>query len=163
MMITENRSKVFLLIIGILVVTNIVLISFLLQKKQPAKQTQHQDRKAYISSFLKSEIAFDQQQLLRYDTLSDQHRQKMKNTFDKTRQSKSEQFSQLVSGGFTDSVIYTVAEKSAAAQKAMEVIQLNHLRNIRLLCRPEQLPNFDSSFGKVFKRRGDVRKKQSNN
>ncbi|MEO6723487.1 MAG: Spy/CpxP family protein refolding chaperone [Ferruginibacter sp.] len=150
------RSKIYLLIIGILLLTNILLLVFL--RQQPT-QNFHQDRRAYIAAFLKDEIGFDQQQLQQFDTLSKNHRERMSRIWEKGRGSKGEQFRQLAAGNFTDSVINAVAEQSANKQKAVEVIMCTHLRNIRTLCKPEQLSKFDSLFGKVFNRRGEGKKK----
>jgi hypothetical protein len=56
----KSNSKIFLLIIGILLITNIALLSFLLRG---AKENFRQDRRAYIAAFLKNDIGFDEQQL----------------------------------------------------------------------------------------------------
>ena len=143
----KNKSKIYLFIIGILLLTNIVLLVFL---QQEPKRNFHQDRKAYIAAFLKDEIGFDQQQLQQFDTLSTHHRETMGRMWEKARGSKSEQFRQLAAGKFTDSAINAVAEQSANKQKGVELIMCTHLRNIRMLCKPEQLPKFDSLFGKVL-------------
>lgn len=160
---STNKSKVLLLIIAILVVTNIALLVFVLQKKEPEKQSNRPDRKAYITSFLKTEVGFDQQQLTQFDTLSTRHRKNMWAMFEKLKNNKSDQFRQLVQGGFTDSTMNAVADESVAMQKVMELRAFNHLRNIRQLCRPDQLPKFDSGFGKVLNRRGEGRKKGTSN
>lgn len=157
---SQNKSKLLLLIIAVLVVANIGLLVFFLQNKAPAKQSPRQDRKAYITAFLKSEIGFDAKQLRDYDSMSTQHRKRMGGMSEKLRDTKSEQFIQLVKGEFSDSIIDSIAQKSAAAQMSMEVLMLNHIKNIRTLCTPGQVPRFDSVFVKVFNKRGEGRKKQ---
>jgi periplasmic protein CpxP/Spy len=156
----QNRSKVFLAIIGILLVANIALVSFFLLKQDGGKREKHPDRKAMIAAFLKNEIGFDTVQLKQYDTLSDRHRENMKKMMDSLRTPKDQQFNELAAADFSDSAMSSLAEKSATLQKAMELRMFNHLRKIRMLCTPEQLPKFDSLFGKVFSRKGgDGRKK----
>ncbi len=163
MMNKENRSKVLLLIIGILVVANISMLVFFLQEKEPAhKPNSRQDRKAYISAFLKNEIGFDTVQLVQYDTLSSMHRKKMGGMFDKLKSNKASQFKQLVAGNFTDSTMNALADSSATTQKAIEIVMFNHLKNIRKLCTPAQEPLFDSLFVKVLSRRNDAKKKSDN-
>jgi periplasmic protein CpxP/Spy len=158
----ENRSKVFLVIIGILLIANIAILSFFLTRKPEEKMVKRPDRKTIISNLLKKEIGFDQQQLLRYDTLSNKHKEYMKEVFEKMKGVKETQFKQLAAGDFSDSVINNVADQSAASQKSMEMQMFNHVRNIRMLCKPDQLPKFDSLFGKVLTRKnGDGKKKQS--
>ncbi len=155
----QNRSKVFLLIIGILLIANIVMLSFFIMKKDSGKPERRPDRKAMISDFLKKEIGFNEAQLKQYDTLSDKHREGIKKMFDSLRSSKDNQFKQLTAGNFSDSVMNSIAEQSAASQKIIELQMFNHLKNIRMLCMPEQLPKFDSLFVKVLNRRsGEGRK-----
>src|SRR5665647_869354 len=153
----QNKSKVFLVIIAILLIANIAMLAFFLQKKGSGKQGGRPDRKAFIANFLKKDIGFNQQQLIQYDTLSNRHRKKISSLFENVRNNKNEQFQQLLAGDFSDSAINVVADQSAASQKIMEVQMFNHIKSIRLLCTPEQLPKFDSLFIKVFNRRSEER------
>ena len=150
----QNRSKVFLLIIGILLIANIVMLSFFIMKRDSGKPDRRPDRKAMIADFLKKEIGFNEVQLKQYDILSDKHREGIKEMFDSLRSSKDNQFKQLSAGNFSDSVMNSVADQSAASQKIMELQMFSHLKNIRMLCTPEQLPKFDSLFVKILNRRG---------
>lgn len=157
---TQNKSKVLVAIIVMLMLANIVLVSFFLLKKDTGRRDKHEDRKAMIAGFLKNEIGFSTAQLQRYDTLSNDHRDNIRKMFDSLRSSKDKQFKQLAAGNFSDSVMNTVAEQSAISQKLMELQMFNHLKNIRALCTADQLPKFDSLFVKVLnKRGGDGRKK----
>ncbi len=158
----QNRSKVFLAIIGILLVANIAMVSFFLVKKDGGKRDKKPEWKTVISGFLKTDIGFDTIQLKQYDSLSDRHKAIMKNMMDSLRTSKDKQFKELAAAGFTDSAMNTIADRSAATQKAMELRMFNHLKKIRLLCTPNQLPKFDSLFGKVLNRRGGDGKKKEN-
>ena len=155
----QNRSKVFIAIIGILLFANIALVSFFLLKKNGGRHEKRPDRKAMISAFLKNEIGFDTVQLKQYDTLSDRHKENMKKMMDSLRTPKDQQFKELAAANFSDSTMNSLAEQSATVQKAMEQRMFNHLRKIRMLCTPEQLPKFDSLFGKVFSRKGADGKK----
>ena len=158
----QNRSKVFVAIIGILLVANIVLVSFLLMKKDGGNHQKRPDKKAIISAFLKNEIGFDTVQLRQYDTLSTRHTDNIKKIMDSLKGTKEKQFKELAALNFSDSAMDVITNRSAATQKAMELRMFNHLRNIRLLCKPEQLPKFDSLFGKVLTRKGnEPQKKQT--
>jgi hypothetical protein len=158
----QNRSKAFLAIIGILLVANIALVSFLIFKKDDGRRDKRMDKKVLIGNFLKNEIGFDTVQLKQYDTLSTKHADNMKKTMDSLRTAKENQFKELAAAGFNDSAMSLVAERSAITQKAMEMRMFNHIRKIRLLCKPGQLPKFDSLFGKMLNRRGgEPQKKQT--
>jgi Spy/CpxP family protein refolding chaperone len=154
----QNRSKVFIAIIAILLVANIAMVSFFLLKKDGDKREKRPEWKTVISGFLKTEIGFDTVQLKQYDSLSNRHRDNMKKMMDSLRITKDKQFKELAAANFSDSAMNTVADRSAANQKMMELRMFNHLRKIRLLCTPEQQPKFDSLFGKVLKRRGGENK-----
>lgn len=154
-----NQRKVFLITITILLSVNIVLLAFLLLNKDRAKQGAKQDRKTVISNFLKKEIGFDQEQLLQYDTTSKLYRVKIKSFFENFGTNKNEQLKKLVSGNFSDSVIQSLGDESAAAHKIMEVNMFTHIKNIRQLCKPAQLPAFDSLCSKVFGKKDEGKKK----
>lgn len=150
----QNRSKVFLAIIGVLLVANIVLVSFLLlRKEEPKHENQRPDKKAIISAFLKNEMGFDAEQLKQYDTLSDRHKENMKKLMDSLRTPKEKQFAILAAADFSDSAMNMMATQSSATQRVMELQMFNHLKKIRLLCTPAQLPKFDSTFGKVLSKK----------
>ncbi len=144
-----------------MLVSNIALVSFFLLKKDNSSHEKRPDKKAMISALLKSEIGFDTVQLLQYDTLSNRHKENMKKMIDSLRTPKDQQFKELAAANFSDSAMNSLAEQSATVQKTMELRMFNHLRKIRLLCTPEQLPKFDSLFGKVFNRKGGEGNKKS--
>lgn len=153
----QNRSKILLAIIAVLLLTNIALVSFFLLKKDEKREKP--DRKVLIGNFLKQDIGFDTAQLNRYNQLSDTHRENMKAFMDSLRNSKEKQFKELAAADFTDSAMNTIAEQSAANQKRMELRMFGHLKKIRMLCTAQQRPAFDSLFGKMLnKRGGDVKK-----
>ena len=98
-MITNNpnQRKVFLIAITILLAVNMVLLSFLLYKKEGnGKVHNRPDRKTMISNFLKNDIGFDQNQLLQYDTASNLYRSKMKSWFESLGANKNNQLKKLV-------------------------------------------------------------------
>jgi Spy/CpxP family protein refolding chaperone len=164
-MMTEKQSKnkVLILIIAILLISNIAILTFFLMKKDGGHMEKRPDRKAMIADFLKKEIGFSEAQLQQYDTLSDRHRENVKKMFENLRSSKDKQFKQLTAGDFSDSIINSVADQSAASQKTMELQMFNHLKSIRTLCTPEQLPKFDSLFVKILNRRGGEGRKKAGN
>lgn len=156
----QNRNKVFLSVIAILLVANIAMVTFFLMKKDYRRSEKRPDRKTMIAEFLKNEIGFTPEQLQQYDTLSTKHQENVKKMFESHRASKDKQFKELAAGNFSDSIVNRVADQSAESQKSMELQMFNHLKNIRMLCTPEQLPRFDSLFVKILNRRGGEGKKK---
>ena len=162
MITTQNRSKTLITIIGILLIANIALVSFFLLKKDERKHDKRMDRKTVIGNFLKDEIGFNETQMLQYDSMSTTHSKYMKTMFEANRNSKDKQFKALTASDFSDSVMNSIAEQSAASQKSLELQMFGHLKNIRALCTPAQQPKFDSLFVKTLNKRGsEGRKKQA--
>lgn len=155
----QNRHKVFLVIIAVLLLTNIGMLVFLLQGKETPKQADQPDKKAFIVNLLQEEIGFDQQQLSAYDTLSNQHRERMGKLFEQLRKKKAEKFRLLAAADFADSAISHAAAESAASQEIIDVSMYHHCKNIRQLCSSSQRPKFDSLFVKVFNWREELKKR----
>lgn len=159
MITQQNKSKVLISIIGILLLANIVLVSFFLLKKDGRKHDKRMDRKTVIGNFLKKEIGFNDAQMQQYDSMSTGHSKYMKTMFETSRNSKDKQFKELTSANFSDSVMNSIADLSAASQKALELQMFNHLKQVRALCTAVQLPKFDSLFVKVLNKRGGDKRK----
>ncbi len=154
------KSKLLLIIIGILLLSNIVLLSFLaLNKPGPKRGMWGSDRYAMISNFLKTDIGFSKEQLQQYDTLNAHHSTTIKVMFDSVRGNKEAELKNLSSAQFSDSAITATAMLSVSKQKDIEVLIFRHFRDIRSLCTPEQQPKFDSLFYKALSRKNEGPKK----
>lgn len=160
-MSTISKNKILLITVIVLLLINIAMLVFFLNKGSE-KRRPHGGREAMMIEFLKNEVGFTPQQLTQYDTLSKQHREIMKESFEKMRKRKEQQLKELGAGAFSDSAIEQVATLSANLQKDLELNMLKHFTTIRKLCTPEQQSKFDSLFYKVWNRRGDNKKKEGN-
>jgi periplasmic protein CpxP/Spy len=153
-MSTHTKSKLYLLIIGILIITNIAMLFFFLKGQHDGGgKPPHPDRSAMMKDFLQNEIGFNTQQLQQYDSMSKQHKENAKAQFDSLRNNKEQEFKELGSRGFSDSAITELAGRSAEKQKTMELQLLNHFAAIRKLCTTEQQPKFDSLFYKIWNKK----------
>ena len=157
-MTTQSKSKILITIIGILLITNIALVSFYFLNR-PAPNKPRADRAAMISAFLKNELGFNQEQLTQYDSLNARHRIIIKAKFDEIRMDKENEFKQLTQDNFSDSSINNSASSFTGKQKEIEITMFKYFKDIRNLCTPQQLPKFDTSFYKMMNRRNDERKK----
>jgi hypothetical protein len=83
----------------------------------------------------------------------------MKSWFESLGANKNNQLKKLVEGNFNDSIVEKLGEESAEDHQTMEVNKLTHIKNIRALCKPNQLAAFDSLFTKVFGKREEGVKK----
>lgn len=151
-MSTPSKSKLYLIIIGLLIVSNIAMLFFFL-KNDDGRGRKREDKGAKMAAFLKSDIGFTDAQLQQFDLLSKQHKEKMKADFDSIKNNKQQQLKELGMQGFSDSAILQTVAKNAEQQKIMDQQMLAHFVAIRKICTAEQLPKFDSLFYKVWERK----------
>lgn len=149
-MSTQTKSKLFLLIIAILLLTNIAMLFFVFNKDKDGGKKPQFDRNAAAKEFLQKDIGFTPQQLQQYDTLAKQHREKMKSNFEDMRKAKELLFKEVGTQAFSDSAIKQAITKSAEKQKGMEAQFYSNMMEVRKLCTAEQLPKFDSLFYKMW-------------
>ncbi|MBS1742710.1 MAG: periplasmic heavy metal sensor [Bacteroidetes bacterium] len=161
----KPKSKILVSIIGILLVANIVMLSFLIWKndadrKQRINERDNNSRSKAVKEYLRKEIGFSETQLADYDSLSKKHRQELKTVFNSLAAERKKTFKILADASFSDSAIEQAAAVIHASQPDLEKGMLTHLKDIRNLCTPEQKTRFDSSFYKIFGRRGDSHKEK---
>lgn len=156
---TQPKSKILLIAIGILLVANLVLLSFFIANKSVEKNRARGDRKEMMVAFLKNDIGFNQQQIQLYDSLNEKHRTKIKIVFDAARTDKEKQFKQMTNDDFSDSAIINTASIFGDKQKEIQTVMFKHFKDIRNLCTPLQQPKFDSLFYSMLNKRNDERKK----
>ncbi|MEP7164971.1 MAG: periplasmic heavy metal sensor [Ferruginibacter sp.] len=155
---TQPKNKVLIIIIGILLIANIVTLSLFLLNKQEHSRPGRPDKKAQVTAFLKKEVGFTEDQLVRYDTISNEHRSKLKTVFDDMAEGREQIFQKLSADSFNDSAIDVAANAIADQQKGFEIIMLSHLKDIRNICTPAQRAVFDTGFYKIIAKRGEGRR-----
>jgi hypothetical protein len=152
---TQAKSKLYLLIIGILLATNIAMLYFCFGNKPEYKKTKgnSDNRSAIMREFLKKDLGFDTIQLQLYDTLSKKFRQKSKADMDSLKKSKEQQFKELGATAFNDTAITELVNRAAEKQKLMELQLFNHFASIRKLGTAEQQVKFDSLLYKIWSKK----------
>jgi periplasmic protein CpxP/Spy len=152
-----TKNKILILLVAVLLLANITMLYFFLNKPQHNKGGRP-GREAAITAFLEKEIGFNPQQLKQYDSLNNTHRQTVRTLFDTMRSAKEQMLKELAVAGFADSAMLQSANQSAAKQQEMELAMLRHFKSIRNLCTPAQQPKFDSLYYKMIGRRGGMKK-----
>jgi hypothetical protein len=160
-MSAQTKSKLYLLIIGILVIANIALLYFLLNGNcKPSKRkggwAAHD---AAARNFLQNDIGFNQQQLVQFDTLVKPHREKMKGIMEQNKKEKENQFKQLGILAFSDAAIANAVEINALNQRKVDIQLYQYLKTLRTLCTADQLVKYDTSFYKMWNKKGQIEKK----
>jgi flagellar basal body-associated protein FliL len=146
---TNSKSKIIILMIGILLIANIILLSFFLLNKPENKRG---ERKSPMTNYLQNEIGFSKDQMAAFDSIKSNHKNEAKALFDKMRNNKVAAFKELATKQFSDSAIIDAATFSAMQQQQLEVNMLKHLRDIRNICTPLQREKFDTGFYRIMNR-----------
>ena len=146
---TTKNSKILLLIIGILLITDIAVIALLLQGRFADS---HKNYKSPMTAYLQNEIKFTDAQMKFYEALKITHSASMKKFFDTLRAEKTVVYKQLGGNAFNDSAMQFAVINASNQQLSMEAMMLNHVKNIRAICRPAQQLVFDTGFYKVMVR-----------
>ncbi|WP_332452945.1 hypothetical protein [Chryseobacterium aquaticum] len=140
---TKNRFYIFI-IIGLLI-SNMLLVAFILLKKPP----QHSGPRNLIIERLK----FDENQIQQYDELISQHRMQIREKRHEMTDLKTRYYSLLKSEDNKngDSLINEIGKLSMETEK----INYKHFQDIKRICRPDQMKNFDNlidDFENLFNR-----------
>lgn len=140
---TKNRFYIFT-IIGLLI-SNMLLVAFILLKKPP----QHSGPRNLIIERLK----FDENQIRQYDELISQHRRQIGEKRHEMTDLKTQYYSLLKSEDNKngDSLINEIGKLSMETEK----INYKHFQDIKRICRPNQMKNFDNlidDFENLFNR-----------
>lgn len=147
----SSRNKVLLFLIGILLLTNIILVIFFVGKKEEPRPRGNRDRSAWVRDFLKDSVGFNEQQLTKYDQLKQQNRENMRPLFEDLGNAKLK-FYEYVDKPGSDSAAQAAAALIGEKQKALDMAFFNHFRQVRSLCTPEQLPKYDSQVQRIIQK-----------
>ena len=145
---TKTRSLVSIIVF--LLLSNIAILVFFIFLDN-RKGRVREDRNA-ISGFLEKEIGFDKQQMDDYQNLRTAHMQNARPLFEGIRSAKDSFYNFLYTDATPDSVIFKAAAIIGEKQMQLDMLMFHHLKKVRSLCTPEELPKFDSLFKKVVER-----------
>ncbi|MDF2189755.1 hypothetical protein [Paraflavitalea sp. CAU 1676] len=164
------RQKWLLLLVGILLVTNIITLSFYWSMKPATQNRNNQgegDRNKRMGQFMVNELKLDKEQETAYWLLRDTLMSKQKTLWDSIRNSKKRFYDLLkdtASGSLIpkygttgpmsaqDSFIYNKAEQIGLLQKELDLVTFRHFQQVRALCKPDQVLKFDTVIKEIVNR-----------
>ena len=150
---STSRNKSLIFIIAVLLLTNIAVLGYFLWYKKPDKP-QRMDRKPGIETPLQDEVGFNEDQMVQYRQYRDEQMKALKPMFDDMRKTKDSLFRMIGNENANDSTANSIAEAVAQKQKAIDLRMYNHFKRIRGLCKPEQLPKYDSLIQRMMRKMG---------
>jgi len=130
-----SREKFLTIAVGFLFLLNLGTIGFLyLNRPQPPRE---------LFRVITKELNFDDQQEEQFFALRDQHRNRM-DRLDREFADTLEKYLQLLKEREPSSSIRDSLENSIASiEKQKAAVTLKHFQEVKALCRPDQLKNFE--------------------
>src|SRR6185312_5359590 len=143
----NNSAKIksLVTIVIFLLITNIAMLIFFLALSKPADKRQRNSEPNGMYNSLQNDVGFDKDQLDQYQALRKEQREKVRPMFSGLRSSKKD-FYNLMYSVNSDSVINVYADSIGQRQKNLDMQMFRYFKSIRNICKPEQLPKFDSSI-----------------
>lgn len=128
---TKNRFYIFI-IVGLLI-SNLLLVVFMLMRKPP----HHSGPRDLIIE----RLHFDEKQIQQYDGLIQQHRMQIREKEHELMDAKTQYYSLLKNKDQKngDSLVQKIGTISMETEK----INFKHFQDIRKICHPDQLQDFD--------------------
>lgn len=134
-----NKIRLLIIAVIVLMLLNIVLMAALFLNKPhfPPRSDSRQNPKEVIISTLH----FNANQTKQYEALITQHFQGIEQQQNNIRKAKNELFNLLKETNYEakDSLIAIIVN----SQKEIENIHFNHFNDIKMLCTPEQINDFN--------------------
>ncbi len=157
----KSSNKILTLVIGLLLVSNIVLVFFLVNGngKKPMKR----DRTDPAEMMIK-EVGMDAQQAATHKQMKEDHFKAVRPLYDSLRAAKATYFGLVKDAAVTDSMAKTYRDRIAAWQSTIDSMTFAHFRKMRNQLNPVQQVNYDEFVQKLMKRgpKDSKAKKDSN-
>jgi periplasmic protein CpxP/Spy len=133
-----NKTRFLIFSVVALILLNIAIVVFFMTQKNAPNS--HGPRKIIIEH-----LHFDQKQVDDYENLIQKHQQDIRQKDIELTNARQVIYQQLLNDNFTkkDSLINQVGR----LQIEVEQIHLAHFRDIKQLCKPEQLADFNGIVG----------------
>lgn len=155
-----SKQKFYIVVIIGLLVSNLLLIGFTFPKrghKAPPKGMKHEGPKNIIIEKLK----FDDAQVASYNDLIEAHQANIREQDERIFAIKNSMYESLnkIDAKLSDSL----SGEIASAQKAIEILHYNHFLDIKKLCKPEQLKDYEmltKDIAKLFSRKPKGKKRK---
>ena len=148
-MTSEKKIRSLTFIIAFLLVTNIAMLLFFIFSK-PCTNSPKPKEENLVSTFLKDEIKFDDQQMDVYQQVRKKDFEKARPMLQALSESKNNFYQNIHHDDVPDSVVKKSVSVIGKKQIIVDMQMLQHFKNVRNICTPQQLPKFDSLFKTVI-------------
>ncbi len=144
-----SKNKTLLMLIGVLLITNFVML-YLLTK--PVAKEPEISRSERMAKMLQKDLGLDSAQIYKYLELREFRDNQLKPLQQDLRQSKLEMMDLLKLDSISKEQIELAAEKVASKQPPIEVAFFEHFQRLQQMLRPDQKMQFDSLLVRMVNR-----------
>jgi periplasmic protein CpxP/Spy len=160
---TMSKLRLLSFAVIALLAMNLALVGFLFLRKPPLPPGGRPSiAKEGPKNKIIEQLHFDAEQVIQYQKLIDEHKSSIKILRDDIRDTKSQLYKTLIEedGERNDSLIVKLGD----LQKKIETAHYNHFKEIKKLCKPDQLEYFNTltdELADFFSPERDSRMKQN--
>lgn len=134
-------------LITLLVVLNLVSLGALwFSKDREHKQMTKEDHKAMLHKVFKEELGLDEKQQVAFSDLTNEHFQKRKDHVKAIREKKRELLEAVAAETEDTIAINALVNEITSLERANEEFFIEHFRNLKAVCTPEQQKNLARVF-----------------
>lgn len=137
-----NRKYFYPLLIGLLLISNLATLFFVMQKGK------HKQFVEGPKGIIIERLDLDKQQIAAYEKLIGQHKKDIRASDQKIIQLKKELYNLLLNESNEQKSDSLTAE-IGRIQKQIETIHFKHFKDIKVICKPDQMEQFNSLVGKL--------------
>lgn len=151
-----KSTKLLTLVIGLLLISNVVLVYFLVFGDD--KKPQRKERMDPTEMMIK-EVGMNEQQAATHKQLKDEHFKNVRPYYDSLRTAKAAYFG-LVKDTADETKAAALRSRIAYWQTYIDSMTLSHFRKMRNQLTTEQQPKYDEFIQKLMQRRRDTTAKK---
>ena len=140
---TFNKSRIFTIVILLLLIANIATLTFFWWQKDKNKLPPNPNKNGGPFAFLVKELALDSNQQAAYKELRDQHQQSMNSFRKESRDAKDSLFNLLKTSTTNDALVQETLKNIGEKEIAIQQHVFEHFKKVRALCNEEQKKKFD--------------------
>jgi len=142
-------NKILAIAVVFLLLTNIALVIFMLNKKPQADK-----RRGRVDPFemMVKELNMTEQQQKDYKLQKDEHFKNIKPLFDSVRAAKTAFFALTKEQNVNDSLVNQYSQRISEKQSAIDKLTFAHFKRVRSLFTAGQQPKFDEFVQKMMQR-----------
>ena len=132
----KKNVILYILLAFLIIVNGFFLVN------QFGKSNKRQGKEPQPKNFIIKELKFDASQIEQYETLYDEHKEKIKSISDNVRTLKDDFFDKVSDESVNASVVDSLATLIANAEKAKDIETFFYFRAIQKICNDKQKERF---------------------